>query len=163
MAYITEAHKEIFLDALRDTCNVTLAAKAAGFSSGAFYQHRQRDPLFAERWQEAEAEGVDLLEAEAHRRAFEGNDEPVFYKGMECGYVRKYSDSLTMFLLKAHRPDKYRERSEVKQELSGGLNLDNTARAARLSALMELARRRKEGQDPQPDQDQPENDASDLV
>jgi hypothetical protein len=35
--------------------------------------------------------------------------------------IRKYSDSLAMFMLKAHAPDKYRENSKV--ELSGSLDL----------------------------------------
>ena len=123
MAAFTEKLKEIFLEKLRETCNVTLAAQAVGVASATAYKHRRDDIIFQERWDEALQEGVDLLEAEAHRRAFGGVDEPVFYKGDEVGSVRKYSDSLTMFLLKAHRPDKYRERSQVDQNVSGGVNL----------------------------------------
>ena len=37
----------------------------------------------------------------------------MFYKGAVCGHVRRYSDTLLMFLLKAHRPEKYRERYEA--------------------------------------------------
>lgn len=59
---------------------------------------------------------AELLEAEAVRRAYEGVDEPVFYQGSECGEVRKYSDTLLMFLLKGMMPNKYRER--VDQTLS---------------------------------------------
>ena len=81
----------------------------------------------------------------------------MYYKGDEVGYVRKYSDSLTMFLLKAHRPDKYRERSEVKNELSGGVQLNDTARAARLTALLQLAARRKQ------QTETPADDTSDLT
>lgn len=119
----TEGLKDVFLETLRKTCNVTLASQAAGITSGTAYKHKQSDALFAERWDEALQEGIDLLEAEAHRRAFQGTDEPVFYQGAECGTVRKYSDGLTMFLLKAHRPDKYRERSQVDQNVSGGMSL----------------------------------------
>ena len=43
--------------------------------------------------------------------------EPVFYKGAKCGAVQKYSDLLLIFLLKARRPDMYRER--WTGELSG--------------------------------------------
>lgn len=115
----TEALKDVFLDTLRETCNVTLAAQAAGVSSSCAYRHRKEDVLFAERWDEALAEGIDLLEHKAHERAFNGVLEPVFWQGAEVGYVKKYSDALTMFLLKAHRPDKYRERSQVDQNVSG--------------------------------------------
>lgn len=115
----TEALKGVFLETLRKTCNVTLAAQAAGVSSSTAYKHRQDDVIFAERWDEALSEGIDLLEAKAHQRAFEGVNEPVFWQGQEIGFVRKYSDGLTMFLLKAHRPDKYRERSQVDQNVTG--------------------------------------------
>ena len=36
-------------------------------------------------------------------------DEPRFYEGEVCGYVRKYSDTLLIFLLKARRPAKYQD------------------------------------------------------
>lgn len=156
MTTFTEGLKAVFLDNLRETANVTLAARAAGVSSGTVYAHRREDVLFAERWDEAIGEAVDLLEAEAHRRAFRGTEEPVFYKGDEVGYVTKYSDSLAMFLLKAHRPDKYRERSEVKQEISGGMQLNDTTRAARLAALLQLAQKRAQAE-------APGDDTSDLA
>lgn len=119
----TEGLKDVFLETLRKTCNVTLASQAAGITSGTAYKHKQIDALFAERWDEALQEGIDLLEAEAHRRAFQGVEEDIYYQGAVCGTVRKYSDSLTQFLLKAHRPDKYRERSQVDQNVSGGMSL----------------------------------------
>ena len=52
-----------------------------------------------------------MLEREARRRAVEGVEEPVgFYKGEPSAYVRKYSDTLLIFLMKGARPDKYRDR-----------------------------------------------------
>ena len=39
-------------------------------------------------------EGVDLLEAELHKRAFEGVERPVYYKGEQMGTWRFYSDAL---------------------------------------------------------------------
>ena len=157
MAIFSEHLKAAFLDELRESANVTVAARAVGITLGTAYKHRREDALFAERWQEALDEAVDMLEHEAHRRAFHGVDEPVYYQGLEVGAVRKYSDSLTMFLLKAHRPDKYRERSEVKQELSGGVQLNDTTRAARLTALLQLAQRRAQQAGGQTD------DTSDLL
>lgn len=168
MTAFTEQLKQVFLDTLRETCNVTLAARAAGVSSSAVYAHRDSDALFAERWEEALAEGIDLLEHQAHLRAFNGIDEPVIHKGeptylykrdhngrvlmedyeVQDGFdefgeprmitlqrpvldidphtgkpkiltIKRYSDTLTTFLLKAHRPDKYRERSQVDQNVTG--------------------------------------------
>jgi hypothetical protein len=123
MTVFSEKLKLVFLDTLRRTCNVTLACQACDISSSTAYHHRKEDIIFQERWDEALQEGIDLLEAKAHERAFEGTTEPVFWQGNEVGYVKKYSDALTMFLLKAHRPDKYRERSQVDQNVSGGMQL----------------------------------------
>lgn len=128
-----------FLAELRDTCNVTLAARAGGVSRRRAYQVRDEEPDFAKLWDDALQEGIDLLEHEAQRRAFEGTNKPVFYQGYECGTVREYSDTLTIFLLKAHRPDKFRETSKV--ELSGSLELrtmtddEIEAELAQLAAL----------------------------
>jgi hypothetical protein len=44
------------------------------------------------------------------RRARDGIEEPRFYEGAVCGHVRKYSDALLIFLLKARRPEKYSDK-----------------------------------------------------
>lgn len=54
--------------------------------------------------------GAGALEDEAVRRAYVGVEEPLFYQGKQCGTVRKYSDTLLIFLLKGAKPAKYRER-----------------------------------------------------
>ena len=61
----------------------------------------------------------ELLEAEARRRTAIGVDEPVFYQGQVVGHIRKYSDNLLMFLLKAHWPEKFRENVSIDQRVSG--------------------------------------------
>ena len=110
-----------FCAALAETCNVGRACAAVGISRQTAYNWREADADFALAWERAMKAGLLALEDEAHRRAFEGTDEPVFYKGDECGSVRKYSDTLAIFLLKAHAPEKYRETSKV--ELSGHLSV----------------------------------------
>ena len=60
-----------------------------------------------------------MLEAEAHRRAVEGVEEPVgWYKGVAGGTVRRYSDALLIFTLKGLLPDRYRERKDVRSVLA---------------------------------------------
>lgn len=106
-----------FIEALLGTGgNVTRACEAAALSKVAAYEWRKNDEAFAIRWEDAVEAGTEELEQEARRRAYEGVDEPVFYKGDECGLVRKYSDTLMIFLLKARKPDKYRDN--IKHELS---------------------------------------------
>jgi hypothetical protein len=51
--------------------------------------------------------------------------------------IREYSDTLSIFLLKAHAPDKYRENAHLK--LSGSLAIDSMSEAeirAELAALV---------------------------
>ena len=95
---------------------------------------RKEDPEFAEAWNLALEAGNDVLEAEALRRAVEGVDEPIYQGGALVGTVTKYSDTLLALLLKAHLPEKFRERSEVKHTAS-----------AELAAALEAARRRVNG------------------
>src|SRR5581483_3177207 len=69
-----------FLEALAQTCNITVASAHAGVTRKAFYNRRDTDPAFRADVKQAMAEAVDALELEARRRAMEGTDRPVFYK-----------------------------------------------------------------------------------
>lgn len=142
-----------FCAALAETCNVGRACAAVGISRQTAYNWREADPDFALAWERAMKAGLLALEDEAHRRAFEGTDEPVFYKGYECGSVRKYSDTLAIFLLKAHAPDKYREKTsmELTGANGGPVQISDTERAAKIAAILAAAKARKDG------------DVSDLV
>lgn len=103
----------VFLVSLAETCHVGESAKAAGVGRVTVYDHRKRHPDFAEAWDEAKTVGADTLEDEAVRRARDGWDEPVFYQGEHVSTIRKFSDTLLIFLLKGAKPDKYRERQEL--------------------------------------------------
>jgi hypothetical protein len=106
-----------FLAALSQSPNVSGACAAAGIERSTAYRHRDSDPAFAAAWEDAMEQSTDDLAGEAYRRARHGTEKPVFHMGARCGAVREYSDTLTIFLLKAHRPGVYRET--VKQEISG--------------------------------------------
>lgn len=123
MAKLTPEKLTAFCAALAETCNVGKACAAVSIARQTAYQWRNDDPDFADAWDRAMKVGLSALEDEAHRRGFEGTDEPVFYLGEKVGAVRKYSDTLSIFLLKAHAPEKYRENSRV--ELAGKLTIDN--------------------------------------
>lgn len=115
---ITTAQKGAFLALLRQNGVVTDAAEGAGISRAVIYTLRTRDGAFAAAMDEAVAEACDRLEAEAWRRAVVGVEEPVYGRVAkdqdgEIGRVHKYSDTLMALLLKAHKPEKYRERAEV--------------------------------------------------
>ena len=112
--------KPLFLDTLRRTGNVRLAANNADVVRQVAYRARDSSDKFRADWDEALEEARELLEAEARRRAAIGVDEPVFYKGQVVGQIRKYSDNLLMFLLKAHWPEKFRENYAVEHRGPGG-------------------------------------------
>lgn len=99
LTYLTpeKAWRAPFLEALRTHGVVSEAAKAAHISRWTVYNERSIDPDFAQEWEAALSLGVDALEDAAKMRAFQG------------------SDVLLIFLLKAHRPEKYRETTRTIQ------------------------------------------------
>ena len=128
--------KTVFLEALVVTLNVTLACRRAGIARRTAYDRREADEGFARKWDDAVDGGVDLLEAELHKRAFEGVERPVYYKGVQVGTWRFYSDALAMFLLKAHRPERYRGPSGGGA-VAKALSPEEQAEAARAAAEKE--------------------------
>lgn len=108
----TIKNRDKFFESLAETCNVTLTATLTGLSRLALYQWRKEDAQFAKDWDEALELGANALEDEAVRRAKDGVLEPVFYKGEEVGYVRKYSDTLMIFMLKGAKPGKYADKQK---------------------------------------------------
>ncbi len=157
----TPGERRCFLDKLRETANVSAAARAAGKSRSSAYQLRQQDAAFRAAWDEALDEALDALEAELWRRALKGVARPVFYGGKCCGVIRSYSDQLGMFLLKAHRPERYGALTRGRRELSGEDDEDVGADPrSHLLALLENIRARigpdEEGPDGPDDADGPE-------
>ena len=76
-----------FLEKLKETANVSLAAELVGVNRIRAYQIKKEDKEFAEAWEEAIEIGIDNLEYEARRRAMHGTSKPVFYKGEVCGHI----------------------------------------------------------------------------
>ena len=107
----TAKKRQAFLAALAETGNILKSSEIARVARRTAYDWKAADPEFADAWERALDIGADALEDEAVRRAVDGVEEPVFYQGKACGVVRKYSDTLLIFLLKGRRPEKYRDRS----------------------------------------------------
>lgn len=123
-----KAAQEKFIAALAESGNVTEACRHAKMSRTGAYQRRERDKAFGALWDEAVEISTDLLEKEARRRAVTGWDEPVFHDGKKVGSIRKYSDRMLEILLKGHRPEKFRERVDLKH--SGRLTLEQLVDAS---------------------------------
>ena len=113
--------KELFLQELERLPNVTLAARKARIDRITAYSARKTDPEFALAWDAALDASIQMAEGEVYRRAVHGVLEPVYQGGKKTGSVRRFSDSLLMFMLRAHKPSMYRETT--RSEISGP---DNT-------------------------------------
>ena len=80
------------------TSTIAGACAGVGIARSTAYRRRDRDPEFAERWAEVDEKTIEELERVAYERAVEG------------------SDRLIEFLLKAKRPDVYRDRISIDDE-----------------------------------------------
>jgi hypothetical protein len=122
--------EEKFLLELAQRGIVKGACEAANVGQTTAYVHREKDKDFAAAWLAALDTAADVLVREVWRRAHDGVDEPVTHLGQQSFValdkdgkpthdkdkvasvvpftIKKYSDTLLMFLLKKMRPE-YRE------------------------------------------------------
>lgn len=84
---------------------MTRSCQAAGVTRQAYYNWRSIDAAFADEADAARDAGVDQLEDVARARAMET------------------SDTLLIFLLKANRPEKYRETQRLEHTGADGVPL----------------------------------------
>jgi len=114
-----EEWEDAFLANLRKTYSITEAAETRGNEAKGLRpvartrrtveRRRKKSKNFDRRVERVWEEIVDSLEAGAMKRAIDGWMEPVFYKGKLVGSRRVFSAGLTVFMLKARRPERYRE------------------------------------------------------
>jgi len=104
---------EKFLKSLSRYGNVLRAAKAAKVGRSTVYEWREEDEDFAAAWDRALEDAADNLEAEAYRRAVTGTLKGVYYQGERIDTERQYSDALLTLLLKANRPQKFKDRTDI--------------------------------------------------
>lgn len=114
--YPEDGWQELFLAALADTGNVRMSCIRAQVSSQTAYAHKESDPAFRAHWDEAMENATDILEFEARRRALGKKD---------ADPTKVHSDTLMIFLLKAHRPEKFDPQRAVNALLRQ--IADNTA------------------------------------
>lgn len=151
----TPQKRQEFFEALAKSCNVTKACEEVGISRMTVYNNRESDPAFAEQWEQAMKIGLGALEDEVHRRAFDGT-----LVASKHGVFKQYSDTLAIFLLKAHDRDKYMDRSAT--ELSTpDLALTDDQIAIKLAAIaMKATAKMGRAQEPETE---PVDDFSDLA
>jgi hypothetical protein len=116
LAAIRHPKKRAFLVAYAETGSIPQACEACKIHRSSEWLWRS-DAAFVEAKAVAWQLAAEKLEAEAFRRAHDGVEEPVYQGGAEVGRVRKYSDTLLIFLLKGAKPNTYRD--QWKGEISG--------------------------------------------
>jgi hypothetical protein len=147
--------REAFIAALMRGLSISGAAIHADIARRTVYDWRDADHEFRAAWDEALEYGADRLEDEAFRRAHDGVEKPLVSGGKivkddegAAIRVREYSDTLMCLLLKSRRPDKFRERTDVKH--SGAIDVEVRAVDEIASQLASLSARERAESDPGP-------------
>lgn len=137
--------REPLLEALRCVPIMSRAARKVGIDRSRVYQVMRADPEFKAAVEQAQADGDDNLETAAFKRAVKGVDKGIWHNGRRVGVERVYSDTLLIALLKGRKKHIYADRTELTgadgEPLGGAV--DETAKAARLAALLNLAKARQ--------------------
>lgn len=163
--------REALLEALRQYPVLSHGARAVGVDRVTVWRAIKADEDLAAAVDDALEEGIDRAEQEAFRRGVVGYEEPLTYQGrltyapvrdeagaivydaageplMQPVTIRKHSDAMLALVLKGRRKKYYSERTELTAAdgapLYPEVPMDETARAARMTQLLELARQRKE-------------------
>lgn len=148
--------QHVFLETYRTIGCITQAAQAAKVDPSAHYKWLQNDPEYRQAFDAAQDAAVDLLVAEARRRAVEGDGEAALYQGALCYerlpngkkkqiVINRKSDVLLMFLIKAARPETFRDnfRGEIRHtgSISSGPDLSalSDAQLEQLNLMLTIA------------------------
>jgi hypothetical protein len=109
------------LAAIAATGNITLSCNRLSINRQQVYALRTENEEFRKKMDEAMELGIQGWEDEAARRAFEGFERPIYQQGLHVGSERQYSDTLAVLMLKAARPERYREdKTRIEHTLGGG-------------------------------------------
>lgn len=122
---MADVNQSVFLSVYKETCSITEACRRCGFGRATIYDWLKNDEGFRGRFDSARELAFAALEDEAVRRAMHGIRRYKFHEGKpirtqagEHYYELEFSDRLMEVLLRANRPEKYRERYDVKHSHS---------------------------------------------
>ena len=102
------------LDAYEVYGTIAKACEVAGVPRSEHYRWL-KGKRYAARFVEAEEQSIQALETEARRRALAGTEKTSLVQRQSGGraHPHVFSDPLMMFLLKAKRPEVYRDRAST--------------------------------------------------
>ena len=95
--------REVFLEKLAETSNVTASAEWAHITTSQVYASRRGEPEFARSWQRSLCEGYDNLEMEILHRLRKGESKE--------GAGTKFEYAIALRLLSAHKESVAREKA----------------------------------------------------
>jgi hypothetical protein len=107
--------KETFLASLAKTPHVSMACEAAHIGRVTAYRHKEKNKRFAVQWDEALKTALNTMEASVWKRGAYGVKRNVWMKDengkpVKVDEIVEYDTTAAIFMLKAHDPQKYRER-----------------------------------------------------
>lgn len=112
--------KAIYLEEIALSGKRALAALKAGVSSATVSSHMKDDPEFCAAFDAAYDEYREKRVKRLEREAMRGFEETIFSPTGERSTRRRYETQLRVMLLRAHDPERYREKSEVDITVRGG-------------------------------------------
>lgn len=108
------ARRKAFLQAFKVNGNVSEAARVAGIRRETVYRWLDSNAEFKAAFDEAEQEAVDQVERVAHELATGVHAKPVVSAGKLVTHEPIYSERMIELILKARRPDRYKDKREVE-------------------------------------------------
>lgn len=102
--------REGYLALIREGITNKDAAAACGCGTKYFKRRRDLDPKFETAYQEARADGDDVIRGEIKRRSVDGVKRAIYHDGKVVGHRQEYSDQLLMFLAKSRMPSEFGDR-----------------------------------------------------
>ena len=99
----TKAKEEAYVNELAETCNLTLAAAAAGVSVSSARERRKTNARFRASCAEAVGHGYHRLELATLERSLSGTEKITIRKDGSEERVREYPMAVALTLLRMHR------------------------------------------------------------
>jgi hypothetical protein len=117
---ITNTQQDVFLAAYRKTGLMQQSAKLAGLTKHDIETYCKRNTAEAESFllnlQDASDSWSDVIREEISRRAIEGVDRDIYYKGMWVATEKVYSDTLLVKMAESTLPE---YKKAVEKETGG--------------------------------------------
>lgn len=110
----------------------------------------KEDPEFRTAFKNALDDSMDMIEHSFKVRTVLGVKKTIYYKGQPIGEEVHHSDVAGIVLLKAYRPERYRERYELTGAGGGPIEVANPVQRL-MSKLLEIRARTEGLLDPLPD------------